>query len=109
MLKRKSSEGTRMNGYTRCRWTPRADARYVTQCVNTGTGGSNVCPHCLPSPWHVAAGHLHAAEHTCATHSRNRYVGRCTCTRAYAMWTIPKTHRRAKRMCDNETAAIAVV
>lgn len=40
-----------------------------------GTHGSSVCPHCLPSPWHVAAGHLHTTEHTCVTHSRNRYVG----------------------------------
>lgn len=102
-VKRKES-GRNENAYARCRLTPRADIRRVAQYVNTGTVGSNVYLHCLPSPWHVAAGHLHAAEHTCATHSCNCYVGRCTCTHAYATQTIPKTHR-AKRTCVNETVA----
>lgn len=86
---------------TKCGWTQRADARCVAQCASTGRGVSNVCSHCLPSPWRVATGHC-TLPNTYVPPTRNTILlalhARSRLRDTDDEPASPKTHRRIKHI-----------
>ena len=99
----KETEGLRMSAYKVLKWSPRADTRGMAQCVSTGWGVSNVCSHCLPSPWRVAAGHC-TLPNTYVPPTRNTILpvlhARLRLRDTDDELVSPKTYRRVKHVAQ---------